>query len=164
MSTKLSSKRHTAARPFLLVGSIVAVFVALGLALSSRSIPTFSPEQAAASHFVDTAQGDHHTIGSRRTVVIARLGETTPGISGETGPLMTTLVRGTYLESATEATVRTDENCAPDQDGISHCLNELDFGETQIVVQHHHAMAKTPCLTPGETVNVLTVAQFSAQS
>jgi hypothetical protein len=148
----------------LLAGLIIAAFAALGWALSARTAPPPSPQQAAAPHFVDIAQADHQTAGAGRTVVVARLGETVPGMSGGTGPLMTTLVGGTYPEGATVATVRTDENCAPDQDGVSHCLNELDFGTTKIVVQHHHAMAKTPCLTPGEKVSVITVAQFEAQS
>jgi hypothetical protein len=31
-------------------------------------------------------------------------------------------------------------------------------------VQHHHKMSLTPCLTPGETVNVMTIAEYQAQS
>lgn len=163
MNRKISPPRYTMLRVLVIAGSTVAVAVVLGLVLISRSISTPAPEQAAtAPHFVDTTQADHHASGAGRTVVIARLGEAVPGISGATGPLMTTLVRGTYPEGVTQATVRTDENCAPDQDGVSHCLNELDFGTTTVVVQHHHAMAKTPCLTPGETVAVMTVAQYNA--
>ncbi len=58
----------------------------------------------------------------------------------------------------------TFENCTPDQNGVSHCLNELDFGTTKVVVQHHHTMARTSCLTPGEVVYVETLAQYTAQS
>lgn len=164
MSRKIPPQRYARVRALVLAGSTIAVIVVVGLILISRSISTPVPQQATAPHFVDTAPVDNYAAGTARTVVIARLGEAVPGISGETGPLMSTLVRGIYPEGATLALVRTDENCAPDQDGISHCLNELDFGATQIVVQHHHAMAKTPCLTPGETVNVMTIAQFEAQS
>ena len=164
MSRKVSSKYPPTTRLLLHAGVIIVTFIGLSWALGDRTAPTPSPQQAAAPHFVDTAQVDHHGVTEGRMVVVARLGETVSGISGETGPLMTTLVRGTYPEGATVATVRTDENCTPDQDGVSHCLNELDFGNTKIVVQHHHAMAKTPCLTPGEKVNVITVAQFEAQS
>lgn len=156
--------RQSAVRPLLLAGVIIAVFVALGWVLSARTDPPPPAQQGTAPHFVDTAQVDHHAATGERIVVVARLGEPVPGISGETGPLMTTLVSGQYPEGATQATVRTDENCAPDQGGVSHCLNELDFGATQVVVQHHHAMAKTPCLTPDEVVNVMTVAQYVAQS
>jgi hypothetical protein len=161
MKRKVPPQPTSAGHPFLVAGIVIAAFIALGLALNSRNAPP--PPQAAAPHFVDTAQANGRGAAAGRTVVVARLGEQVPGISGETGPLMTNLVRGTYPEGAAVATVRTDENCTPDRDGISHCLNELDFGEAQIVVQHHHAMATTPCLTPGERVNVITVAQFETQ-
>jgi hypothetical protein len=121
-------------------------------------------QQASAPHLVDLSQQDHHGATSGRSLVVAHLGETVPGISGETGPLMTTLVRGQYPDGATHATVRTDENCAADGEGVSHCLNELDLSGTTIVVQHHHKMSLTPCLTPGETVNVMTAAEYQAQS
>ena len=85
-------------------------------------------------------------------------------MSGESGPLIATLVRGQYPDGATQATVRTDENCAPDNQGVSHFLNELDLGGTTIVVQHHHKMSLTPCLTPGETVKLMTVGQYQGQS
>lgn len=77
---------------------------------------------------------------------------------------MTTLVRGQYPDGASQATVRTDENCAADGDEVSHCLNELDLGGTTIVVQHHHKMSLTPCLTPGETVKLMTIAEYQATS
>jgi len=32
------------------------------------------------------------------------------------------------------------------------------------VVQHHHKMSLTPCLTPGETVKLMTVGQYRGQS
>jgi hypothetical protein len=164
MSRRVPPKRPTAARPFLLAGVVVAAFIALGWTLSMGSAPAPAPEPVAVSQAIDPAHTDHHSVTDGRTVVVARLGEQVPGISGETGPLMTNLVSGAYPDGATVATVRTDENCNPDQNGVSHCLNELDFGDTQIVVQHHHAMAKTPCLTPGEQVNVITVEQFEAQA
>jgi hypothetical protein len=59
-----------------------------------------------------------------------------------------------------QAIVRTDSNCQPDQEGISHCLNELAIGSTTIIVQHHHKMSDVPCLTPGETINILSLEQY----
>jgi hypothetical protein len=168
MARKLPPKRRSPVLPFLFAGGVIALFVIVGLLLAGRPAQPAVAEQPAAPHFVDTSQqgssDSHHANTGGRTVVVARLGEQVPSISGETGPLMTTLVKGTLPEGATEATVRTDENCTPDQDGVSHCLNELDFGTTSVVVQHHHAMARTPCLTPGEAVHVETVAQYEAQS
>lgn len=163
MSRKVSPNRGASAR--LLIIAIVAV-IAIGIAVAATVAATRGTaqpdQQAAAPHFVDVNQQDHHSATSGRNLVVARLGETVPGISGETGPLMTTLVRGQYPDGASQATVRTDENCAADADGVSHCLNELDLGGTAIVVQHHHKMSLTPCLTPGETVNVMTIAQYQS--
>ena len=95
--------------------------------------PAQPVQQAAALDLVDIYQQDHHMAGGGRTVVVARLGETVPGISGETDPPMTPLVSGQSPEGATEAAATTDENCTPDQDGVSHCLNELDFGTTKVM-------------------------------
>ena len=63
-----------------------------------------SAQTATVPHQVDVSQQNHHGATGGRTVV-ARLGETVPGISGETGPLMSTLVRGQYPDGATQATV-----------------------------------------------------------
>jgi hypothetical protein len=168
MARILPPNRRSPIPPFLLAGGVLTLFVVAGLLLAGRPAQPAVAEQPVAPHFVETAQQGNsdssHVNAGGRTVVIASLGEQVPSISGETGPLMTTLVKGTLPEGATEATVRTDENCTPDQDGVSHCLNELDFGTTTLVVQHHHAMARTPCLTPGEVVHVQTTAQHKAQS
>jgi len=163
MSRKVSSNRGASARPLIIAIAVVAV-VAIAIAVAATRGTPQPAQQAAAPHFVDVNQENHHSATGGRSLVVARLGETVPGISGETGPLMTTLVRGQYPDGATKATVRTDENCTPDADGVSHCLNELDLGRTTIVVQHHHKMSLTPCLTPGETVKLLTVAEYQAKS
>ncbi|WP_165360884.1 hypothetical protein [Candidatus Chloroploca sp. Khr17] len=52
-----------------------------------------------------------------------------------------------------------DRNGEPDQDGISHCLNDLQIGNMIVTVQHHHDMRTVPCLTPGETVRLMTLVQ-----
>jgi hypothetical protein len=31
-----------------------------------------------------------------------------------------------------------------------------------ITVQHHHAMASVPCLSPGETVTLMTLADYQS--
>lgn len=164
MSRTVKSTHRSGGRIYILAGIVIALFIALGVALSATRATPQAARTPAAPHFVDTSESEHHAAGSGRTVVIAGLGETVPGISGETGPLMTNLVSGTLPDSATQATVRTDENCAPDQAGVSHCLNALDLGGEQVVVQHHHQMSLTPCLTPGEVVNIVTADAYQAQS
>ena len=74
--------------------------------------------------------------------------------------LMTSLVAGQLPDQAMQATVRTDANCQPDEYGVSHCLNELAVGESTVMVCHHHKMNEVPCLTPGETVTLLTLEQY----
>ena len=50
-------------------------------------------------------------------------------------------------------TVLTDEDCAPDAHGISHCRNAVRLpGGSKIVLRHPHAMMDVPCLEPGEKV------------
>ena len=151
-------------RALLFVG-VTLLFAALvfgATRTTPQQVQVIQP--TAAPHFVDVPQQDHHTITSARTVVIAPLGETLPQMSGAEGPLMTTLVRGQLPHGVTTATVRTDENCAADNEGVSNCLNELDFGTVKVTVQHHDKMSLTSCLTPGETVSVMTAAQYQATS
>src|SRR6266545_6192575 len=164
MSRKIDPTRRASPPPLIIALIVVVAIVVVAVVASVTRGASQPAQQATAPHLVDITQQDHHGATSGRSLVVARLGETVPGISGETGPLMTTLVRGQYPDGGSHATVRTDENCAADAEGVSHCLNELDLGGTTIVVQHHHKMSLTPCLTPGETVNVMTVAQYQTQS
>jgi hypothetical protein len=92
--------------------------------------------------------------------VIAGPGERLPFMSETGSMLMASLERGRLPPGATRATVLTDANCQPDQDGVSHCLNELDFGTVRAVVRHHHKMSEVPCLTPGEQVNIMSLEQY----
>jgi hypothetical protein len=63
---------------------------------------------------------------------------------------------GTMPAAETQATVLTDEQCQPDAEGISHCLNRLRLSDgTEIAVRHPHNMQKVPCLSPGEHVQVV---------
>ena len=164
MSRKVSPNRGAGARPLIITIIVVIAILVVGIIAGVMRGVAQPVQQATAPHLVDLSQQDLHGATSGRSLVVARLGETIPGISGETGPLVTTLVRGQYPDGASQATVRTDENCAPDAQGVSHCLNELDLGGATIVVQHHHKMSLTPCLTPGETVKVMTIAEYRAKS
>jgi len=53
------------------------------------------------------------------------------------------------------ATVLTDANCAPDEQGTNHCHNIIEFDNGQrIEVVNNHKMMRHRCLRPGESVNV----------
>ena len=66
------------------------------------------------------------------------------------------LIGGTMPAAAMEATVLTDEQCEPDGQGISHCLNRLRLPDgSEIAVRHPHNMDAVPCLAPGENVRLV---------
>ena len=66
------------------------------------------------------------------------------------------LIGGTMPAATTEATVLSDEQCEPDGQGISHCLNRLRLPDgSEIAVRHPHNMDGVPCLAPGENVRLV---------
>jgi hypothetical protein len=136
----------------------VAAIVIAVLFASATTTRTAPAPPVVAKHFVDVSPGSN--TAALRTVVIAGPGERLPFMSDAGSILMASLEQGKLSAGATRATVLTDANCQPDQDGISHCLNELNFGSARVVVRHHHKMNEVPCLTPGEEVNILTLDQF----
>ncbi|PQJ35956.1 hypothetical protein BSZ35_16315 [Salinibacter sp. 10B] len=103
--------------------------------------------------FIAFEEADVAGENGQRTVVVNLTD--TPSTTGE---LHATLVSGELSSGAHEATVLSDRDCAPDANGISHCLNELALGDTRITVRHHHRMNEIPCLRPGETVTVIRKA------
>jgi hypothetical protein len=78
--------------------------------------------------------------------------------------LLTDLLNGEVPAGARQATVLSDSNCEPDENGISHCLNHLQIGDRQVLVQHHHDMRVVPCLSPGETVNIIDSETYRSLS
>jgi hypothetical protein len=82
-----------------------------------------------------------------------------PEISRNQDPVYVQLEEGTIPSDVTLLTVLTDENCLPDADGVSHCLNRIEFetadGVQQAALRHHHNMAEEPCLTPGQTLELV---------
>lgn len=88
-----------------------------------------------------------------RTVAVER-GAVPP--SRPDGRLRARYLSGTLPGSAVEATVVTDEDCAPDEAGISRCLNRIRLPSGRMLaVRHPHDMSTVPCLAPGERVRVL---------
>lgn len=116
---------------------VVLVITAVALALFARRGSGENPEAARPA--------------AARTLVVFRDGEPSPSVTPIV--LRVQLISGA-LEGA-DATVLTDEDCAPDDVGISHCRNRLRLGNgTEIVVRHPHDMMKIPCLKPGEPVRL----------
>jgi hypothetical protein len=143
----------------------IALLAVVAIVLFSRTSNTAAvANPTPVTHFVTVSTDQPVAPEAIRTLVVAPAGQTLPQLSGVGGVLMANLVRGQLTAEATQATVQTDENCAPDQQGISHCLNQLTIGTRAITIQHHHTMSTTPCLTPGETVQLLTLAQYQRKN
>jgi hypothetical protein len=158
MSTSSNHKRRAAAPTPLIVILILGGILATALiAMATQGRPGSAQ---STPHFVNVPPATDRLQSPLRTVVVAGSGERLPHMSETEGLLMTSLVTGQLPNGATHATVRTDSNCQPDQQGVSHCLNELEIGSTIVMVRHHHKMSEVPCLTPGETVNIVRLEQY----
>ena len=122
-------------RRFSLLLALPLALVACGGAPESQApVPHFVPDEAAM-----------------RTVLVGETGAPDAG-----GPIRAGLLEGRMPSAPTTAVVLTDEDCAPDFAGISHCRNELRLADgTRISVRHHHDMQRYSCLSPGEKVRVV---------
>ncbi|MDE2135696.1 MAG: hypothetical protein KGM97_04240 [Alphaproteobacteria bacterium] len=75
--------------------------------------------------------------------------------NGKDGIIVVVLKSGGMPAYPTTAVVQTDENCAPDIYGNSHCKNRLQLASGgDITVQNSHNMQIYPCLKPDEVVEV----------
>ncbi len=148
----------------------VALVAAIGFSVANP----FSPQardaaKAPASADVAAAQG----MDLRLLLVadpsqtapspadLAKLCQNAPGcdVDNRAGLDAATLLMGAPPRRPTRAVILTDVNCAPDGFGISHCLNKLQLTNgTVLEVRHNHDMQRVRCLTPGETVQVITEA------
>ncbi len=76
-------------------------------------------------------------------------------MNGEAGRYFVPIVRGSKLLDPATGIVRTDSNCKPDSQGLSHCYNEIELQSGKIItIQNTHKMSNFHCLYPGEHVNV----------
>lgn len=158
MNRLVRSPRSTGYIVLLTIGiALAAAFLITTNSTASKPKRASAPPPAPAAvpHFVDLT-----TPGTPRIVVIADVNQPLPGTSNPAGVLMTNLREGHIPAGATTATVMSDANCDPDVNGISHCLNDLNIGGIVVTVQHHHAMTEVPCLSPGETVRLMTFAAY----
>jgi hypothetical protein len=161
MSRPATPPRRTGVPLLVLIAVPLLVIIIAIAVVATRPQATATappPAPAAAPHFVDPK-----APGEPRTVVIGGMTDTLPGTSNESGYLMANLRVGQIPAGATTATVLTDANCTPDADGVSHCLNDLQIGTIVVTVQHHHQMANVPCLSPGEIVTLMTLADYQRQ-
>lgn len=118
-----------------------AVLVAVGASgCGGGSSPATSSGKPAASQ------------DKMRTLIVSSGREPTPSSPGST--LHALRLKGSVPSRPTVATVMTDENCAPDAHGVSHCVNRIRLPGGTLVVRHPHRMMEVPCLEPGEHIMV----------
>jgi hypothetical protein len=125
--------------PFLTVALLAVTLVGAALVVgrASRS-PSVDPHGTA--------------LPAERSVALSTAMPAPSGFDG----LHAKLVSGAMPAAAATATVLTDEECQPDAQGISHCLNRLRLADgTELEVRHPHDMAKVACLAPGEHVRLV---------
>lgn len=130
---------------FIIGASFVAVVVVIVFALTALSTPAAQTGNAitSAAHY---PQG-----GVRRTITFG-----TPGtLDTDKNHALAGIIEGSLPVGTTHVTVLSDEQCTPDSQGVSHCLNRLSYGSGEITVRHTHMMAEVPCLEPGEVLQVV---------
>ena len=78
-----------------------------------------------------------------------------PQPSRVNAPLHSLRVSGLLPQRGTTGTVLSDERCAPDARGVSHCLNEIRLASGRVLrIRHPHRMTEVACLSPGEHITV----------
>lgn len=128
------------------VVGVVAVMVLL-LTLGARFSTADDPgiEVSSVPHYQDT-------------MVQVRITDEAEVSRGQQ-PYLVQRESGTIPDDVAQLTVLTDENCQPDAEGVSHCLNRVRFttanGDGEASLRHHHRMAEEPCLTPGQIVELV---------
>lgn len=131
------------------LAGLALVAVALGVALSGGDRAAV-PSGAAGS---DSA---HARPAAMRTLMVSARREPAPSLPGST--MRALRMRGPVPVRAAVGTVMSDEDCAADARGVSHCVNRIRLASGHVLtVRHPHRMADVPCMTPGERLMVRAV-------
>jgi hypothetical protein len=131
--------------------SLVALAVAGALLLAPRSGESAAPVLVAGAHGAALPPGRTVAVLPKGARPVARARQ------GRRGVELVRLRSGVAPARPVAGTVLTDESCAPDAAGVSHCRNHIRLASGRTIsVTHDHAMAAIPCLSPGERVTVRT--------
>ena len=144
----LTRGKEVALRMRWLVLSTIVLFIATVSAISSFGGGSSAPQ---SRQYVR-----EHPVSVPSDVRTVRISSTMPRPSAHPRRLSSMLEQGVMPRHATTGEVLSDTECAPDQDSISHCRNEVRLADgSRIVLRHPHRMADVPCLAPGETVRLV---------
>jgi hypothetical protein len=129
---------------FFIGACFVAVVVVIAMA------GTAQPPQIAQQGSAEAPAPHYPQAGVSRTITFGKPGT----LDTNKDHALVGIIEGNLPAGTTHVTVMSDENCVPDSQGISHCLNRLSYGGGEITVRHTHNMAEVPCLQPGEVLQV----------
>lgn len=131
----------------LLISAIAAAaLAAIVLIAAAGSGNSPSPEPVGGLLAGDSAKGP-------RTVLVSTGPEPAPSRPGTR--LHALRLSGPIPSRRSLATVLSDEDCAPDSRGVSHCINRMRLANGRVLtVRHPHRMMEVPCLARGEHVTV----------
>lgn len=138
------------------VGFLTAGVAGVLLAGLVAALLALSPGDHAAPSTAPPVQDRAHTAPPTVRTLVATRGKREPPPSLPGAAMHALLLKGKLPGRPAMATVTSDEDCAPDAAGISHCLNRLRLkGGNRLAMRHPHAMSQVPCMTPGERVRVV---------
>jgi hypothetical protein len=144
--------------PLIVAAAVLAtaliVTSTLGPGSPTPAQPAPVAEAAPAGNGHDHA-GDpaHQKPAFTRTLAVYTDAEPAPSAHPER--MRALLTQGKLPGGVVEATVLTDEDCAADAEGVSHCRNQLQLPNgKKLTVRHPHRMHDVPCMTLGETVRL----------
>jgi len=135
-----------------LAAAVAAAVAVAAIVLTAGGSPVTPAASTPAAH-APGPDTSHQQPASVRSLAVTTEGEPAPSTHPQR--LRALLLNGRLPAGVVTATVLTDEDCAPDAQGVSHCRNKLRLpsGKT-IEVRHPHRMHDVACMTPGESVRV----------
>ncbi|MEN9328386.1 MAG: hypothetical protein RI947_1194 [Candidatus Parcubacteria bacterium] len=150
--------KHTGRWITIAVVCVIAITV---VALFSLRNPEQPPQTTASSQTSAAPQPKGHFMDPNDLRIVKIAPKNAPMVLDEGGTTVAVvnLLEGNIPAGATKATVKTDEDCAPDESGPtkgwSHCHNRVVFDDgTEAVVQHHHKIAEVGCFTPNQVIKI----------
>ena len=97
-----------------------------------------------------------HSAAVPETARSVTVSATMPPPSAHARRLSAMLEAGAMPHGPMMAEVLSDTDCAPDEQMVSRCRNEMQLANgDKIVVRHPHDMRDVPCLAPGERVRLV---------
>lgn len=123
-------------------------------ALTLAVVFSFNADESPVNGAAVTTAVPHYRTADVRIEITDEV-----AVSRNQDPVSVQLDSGVIPDDVSMLTVLTDEDCTPDEQGVSHCLNRVEYatasGVQNAALRHHHKMSEEPCLTPGQTLEIV---------